>query len=768
MRTSEICIEKNGITLRFNPETGKLSCKVGEKTLFKNGVLAYVDGDGALIKVTSNLFKHHISRKTLNTVWGETEALQITSIPKQQLPSLKWLVYSIPNKNGLVFEAELINTTGSDIYIREIHPLSLRAEDGGVLLEYSGNIFYGSPYWKTGREPEELSNVRLRNLRESWSRCWWTMVMASRRDGGRGLVTGVLERANIEISVLVRRSCAPSNLGLEMVISGGCYIDPIWDHRIWSDEFPFLDRRPLRVKSGVSFKTSATTLMWDEDIFRCLDQYAETIKEFNNIQLPSKPISGVFLPYSLDKENNSYTYLNREEYVIEWMDFLDKTELGKYGLRYFWQDFSSHGSPNLFIPYQMNTFPIWVENSRGYRVEKYFSKGIKALVDMMHKRGYKAGISTRPFTYVKAGEPDEDKKTEEIYRKIADWGIDYVILDFHYDFKENLSWDHTCMEIFKRRYLAIRKAVGKNVFIEACGVPLGPIIGLADAFRTSRDWRPHLSHRVLSGLKALYYLHGKCFWNHPEFFDVSEIPFSPVDQPRIKYSLERTRSWISLLGILCLNMFAGGYLPKFATPERLNLYKKVLPVYPGRATPIDLFEREYPRVYDLPIKKSFGEWHVIGLFNWEEKPDTIDLDFRRLGFREKVLAFDFWEEKFLEVNSGKISFKIAPFDCKIISAHEDSTFPKIIGTNRHITQGGIEIKDEKWIAYENTLEVSSISPEETNHDVFIYLPANFAPKETFNARIIEYVPPILRVNVSFGKEEEVRWKILFKKQKNLE
>src|SRR5690606_41883639 len=38
--------------------------------------------------------------------------------------------------------------------------------------------------------------------------------------------------------------------------------------------------------------------------------------------------------------------------------------------------------------------------------------------------------------------------------------------------------------------------------------------------------------------------------------------------------------------------------------------------------PLDLFESDYPTLYQLNVEKSFGTWTVLGVFNWSESAST--------------------------------------------------------------------------------------------------------------------------------------------------
>ena len=767
------------LVLAYHPDTGLLDCRMPEDDLFLGGCMGYVDGEGNVVTAAAPAYQRAAPTKAVETPWGEVEAIEAVA-EGAHLPSLTWTVYPMGDEPAVIFEAEITNTGANDLYIREIYALSLTAETGGRFCPTPLSIFFGAPYSKSGliREPAvEIDEVQekaaetlhpedvgLRRLSGDWSRCWWTIAATDTSEGGHGLTAGVLECANVEVAVLAKE--APAREGIELIISGGCYIDP-WNGDLYAG--PDLDRRPLRIRPGCSFKMSAVTLIWDTDAFRGLDRYADALKTCNRINLPDRPISGFFFPYSMDStDNTSLAQRPNEDNVTAWMDFLDKRGLAEYDMRYLYMDFGGVASENLFNPYLAP--PGGKPSARGYRVEQHFPKGIKAFVDMVRSRGFRIGWATRPFTYVLAGAHDDETQIDEIYGHAREWGIDYVILDFHYDFKENLSWERTAMEVYRRCYQLVRRAIGKAVFLEACGAPYGTVLGLADALRMSRDWRPDREQTELPGFKALYFLNGKCFWNHPEYLDVSEVPFDimyahKVGLPRIRFSFERARAFLSLWGIMCLNMLAGGgFLPKPTNAERVELYKKVCPVYPGRPRPVDLFERDMAEVYDLVVEKPFGSWHVVGFFNWDEqKTETITLDLNHIDMGGKtVLVFDFWEEEFVGVMTDRLSLDVPPQDCKILSIHEANDLPTVISTNQHITQGGVELEGLRgWNAGEMTLEGTSVGPEDTSHLLFIWTPSGLQIRNASGCEMESFDPPITTIKVGFGVECRSTWKVRF-------
>ncbi|HXH49590.1 MAG TPA: alpha-galactosidase [Terriglobia bacterium] len=79
-------------------------------------------------------------------------------------------------------------------------------------------------------------------------------------------------------------------------------------------------------------------------------------------------------------------------------------------------------------------------------------------------------------------------------------------------------------------------------------------------------------------------------------------------------------------------------------------------------------------------------------------PRKIVLEFAKAGLDpgRDYLLFDFWKQKFLGKERGEYSVELAPHDCQVISIRPDEGHPQLIGTDRHITMGGVEIVNETW------------------------------------------------------------------------
>ena len=88
-------------------------------------------------------------------------------------------------------------------------------------------------------------------------------------------------------------------------------------------------------------------------------------------------------------------------------------------------------------------------------------------------------------------------------------------------------------------------------------------------------------------------------------------------------------------------------------------------------------------------------------------PKKITLNLRAAGLvsSEDHLLFDFWNQKFLGKVRGEYSVLLEPHQYEVISLTPDEHHPQRIGTDRHITMDGVEIRDETWDFHMKRLHV---------------------------------------------------------------
>lgn len=103
-------------------------------------------------------------------------------------------------------------------------------------------------------------------------------------------------------------------------------------------------------------------------------------------------------------------------------------------------------------------------------------------------------------------------------------------------------------------------------------------------------------------------------------------------------------------------------------------------------------------------------------------PQKIVLDFGKAGLDpgHDYLLFDFWKQKFLGKVRGQYSARLLPHDCQVISVRPDEGHPQLIGTDRHITMGGVEIENEVWDAAKRQLRIQASLVENYPTTLTIY------------------------------------------------
>jgi hypothetical protein len=183
-----------------------------------------------------------------------------------------------------------------------------------------------------------------------------------------------------------------------------------------------------------------------------------------------------------------------------------------------------------------------------------------------------------------------------------------------------------------------------------------------------------------------YHLHNRVWYNDPDPLYVREK--LPLDQARA------ISAWVAISGQL--NASSDGYaeLP----PERLDLLRRTMPPHGLQARPADLFEEAIPRVWTV----SSGGRHVVGLFNWAEQSAEIDYPVQKLGLdpAREYVAYEYWSNTLRGPFRGTVKAPLAPTSSAILSLRARSTHPQVISTSRHVTQGLIDLKQEKWAARE--------------------------------------------------------------------
>jgi hypothetical protein len=291
----------------------------------------------------------------------------------------------------------------------------------------------------------------------------------------------------------------------------------------------------------------------------------------------------------------------------------------------------------------------------------------------------------------------------------------------------------TNIEIYRDGLKLVRDAAGKHTFLLGCNIAqnmrtMGASVGLVDAMRVGPDIGAQWDKVVRCAIPAtwLYFWNGRVWWNDPDCLMLRD--------PLTVENGQAWASWVALSGQMNL---VSEWLPDLP-PEKLDIYKRTIPNHLQRsARPVDLLERNLARVWHLSYGEGEERHDVVALFNWnapekgsttkpangavQEEPTAsesakvgtgpakVTLDLAQLGLPadRQFLAFDYWANQFVDPISGKADFELQPGTCKVIALKRKTDRPQLVSTNRHVSQGAVDVSDVKWDGSTQTLSGKS-------------------------------------------------------------
>ncbi len=142
------------------------------------------------------------------------------------------------------------------------------------------------------------------------------------------------------------------------------------------------------------------------------------------------------------------------------------------------------------------------------------------------------------------------------------------------------------------------------------------------------------------------------------------------------------------------------------TPDRIDLLKRVMPAHGQHVRPVDLLEEEIPRIWHVTDTRRAVRRDVVALFNWDDKKEwnaDCSLDGIDVPKAKSYVAYDFWGNRLLPPMTDRLKATLPKSSCLILAVRPTADHPQLISTSRHVTQGMIDVSDEKWDATTQTL-----------------------------------------------------------------
>ena len=288
--------------------------------------------------------------------------------------------------------------------------------------------------------------------------------------------------------------------------------------------------------------------------------------------------------------------------------------------------------------------------------------------------------------------PESQKYMKDLFTKLAGWGYEYFKIDGQpvvvNEYRNKKSFmkkqEDDTVALYRQTLASIREAIGPQRYLLGCwGMPIEGA-GIMNGSRTGGDVVLDWAGGFMLALRATmqnYYLHNVVWYTDADTMLVR----SPL-------TLDQARAWATLQGLTGQAILDSDRLMDLSE-ERVELLRRVYPAVDIR--PLDLFPAERNKqILDLKIKQLGRNYDVVGLFNYDEaKSEQMNLNWKDLGLPEHtpIHVYDFWSNEYLGAWEHGMTFNLSPTSCRVLTLLPSNGKVQLISTNRHITQGWVDL-----------------------------------------------------------------------------
>lgn len=274
------------------------------------------------------------------------------------------------------------------------------------------------------------------------------------------------------------------------------------------------------------------------------------------------------------------------------------------------------------------------------------------------------------------GKKESLEYVRRIFRRAIDeYGAEYFKIDFVMNLLLRLVQGGTrveypdgyAVELYRRYISEIRSAVGDNIFLLACGSPIGESVGIFDSIRISADitwegadnpghpgaWAILRSDAQCAILRSPY--HNKVFINDPDALLLRDYQ---TDKGNDGFALnyEEAKMWATIVATSGGHILLNEEIHRLAD-ERRELFTSILPPLGLAARPRDFYE--YPLCTESYIDTCDSQ--LVSLYNWGE--GEMKKDFKN-PFDCRAVMIDCWSRKIIGIIDDNSTFTLSPHSCR--------------------------------------------------------------------------------------------------------
>ena len=199
-----------------------------------------------------------------------------------------------------------------------------------------------------------------------------------------------------------------------------------------------------------------------------------------------------------------------------------------------------------------------------------------------------------------------------------------------------------------------------------------------------------------------------------------------IDEPRPinEAIVEMTAAALSGGAVFCTDRI------ETLTAPRAASLAKILPLVGEAATPIDLYNEPFPKIWCLPVLTPHETWYLAAIFNWNDHEDDIYFNLDALGVPESkdFLVHDFWMRQYLGKVSRSVNLlNVPPRSAKLLCFREEQDVPQLLATDMHYTQGSADILSAGWDSHSQSYLLVCKPLRQAEGTCFIHVPEDYLP-----------------------------------------
>lgn len=328
----------------------------------------------------------------------------------------------------------------------------------------------------------------------------------------------------------------------------------------------------------------------------------------------------------------------------------------------------------------------------------------------------------------------------EVFRMLANWGyraikwdalpkaIDYYDMYHERFFDAAKSTEAAMRNVVKKA----RETVGENIYMLSChGEGLRDMTMYGDIFDAARigadifTW-PEFGQNCVRRMFYLYPFHNVLQLLDPDNIVIRE-EFNTMEQARSRASL------VSLAGT---PLTFGDDLTRLPE-ERMEILRRTIPSMDVHTMD---FENAKPDedfvLLELSVRTEWENYKVVDVCNMTQRKNRYTLYMQELGLEPEAeyLVFDFWNNSFVGRIRNHVELAFLPCESRVLAIRKYSGVPQVVSTNRHVSQGGVDILMMCW--EERTLTLHGISSvvKGDEYRLSIYVPGGFLAEGDLTAQ----------------------------------